>query len=267
MNTPNSGRDALLLEALEPTAACPPLAELIEAGFSEFAGSRGEEIRSHAESCSRCSAELALAGAFDATPRNAAEAVEIAQVVAGLENPVRVAEAARPPLARVLPMAPHRERRARQVASSTGGALWQKWAAAALVVIGLGLLFEWGHQSFGPSLPGRDGTIDADVVRSGELRILAPAGILEIAGAAALPEFAWQPLAGVRSYRVELVDVGGEVLWMGESAEPRLVPSEKLRSAIETFVTYRLRITPLDGAKRPLAAAASSSFRIEPPSR
>ncbi len=273
MTTLEFNRNQLLRQALEPGSECPPLAELLDAAFAGANGAtsaEAEALRAHAAGCSACAAELALAGAFDAAAKGPAEAQEIAWVAAQLQPPAATSSLASPApqLARVLPMAPHAAKRARRsgtVREATGMPLWNRWAAAALVVIGLGFAFEWAHRSLAPALPGRPDALSSDIVRSGEVRLDAPVGVLSASGAEQLPPFAWRAVAGAASYRIELRDVGGDLLWQGESATTTLLAPAELRAKVETFVTYRWNVTALDASASALAHSAAASFRIEPP--
>lgn len=271
MTTTDFDRDQLLRRALQPEGGCPLLAELLEAEFTGAAGPRAEELRAHAAACSACAAELALAGAFDAAARNPAEAQEIAWVAARLQAPVPIVPATStasvpaPQLARVLPMAPHAAKRAKLARQSAGTPLWSRWAAAALVLVGLGLVFEWGHRNFAPALPGRPDALSSDVVRSGEIRLDAPVGVVEVVGIDALPPFSWRPFTGAASYRVEVRDVAGDLLWQGSSTTTTLAAPTELRAKLATLVTYRWNVTALDAAQSASGHSAVATFRVEPP--
>lgn len=269
MTAIESDRNPLLRQALQPATGCPPLAELLDARFADPATPEIAALRAHAAGCSACGAELALAGAFDAAPRNTAEAAEIAWVASRLESSMPAQAASptpqAPPMARVLPMAEMRARRSQAARAAAGTALWQRWAAAAMVVLGLGFAFEWAHRNLAPALPGRPDAPSTDVVRSAEVRIEGPVGVLSASGAEQLPPFAWRAVAGAASYRVELRDVGGDLVWQGASATSSLVAPAELRAKLATFVTYRWNVTALDASAGALAHSAPASFRIEPP--
>ena len=271
MTTSDFDRNQLLRQALQPETGCPPLSELLDALFTGAEGPRSEELRAHAAACAACAAELALAGAFDAAPRNPAEAQEIAWVAAQLQTPEATFQAPSPvsppapQLARVLPMAPHAAKRAKLARQSAGTSLWSRWAAAALVIVGLGLAFEWGHRNFAPALPGRQDALSPDVVRSGEMRVDAPVGVLVLGGVADLPAFAWRPVSGAATYRVEVRDVAGDLLWQGRSTTGSLAAPPELLARLETLVTYRWNVTALDKVESAIGHSASASFRVEPP--
>ena len=277
MKTPDSDRNLLLRQALERGAGCPPLVELLEkllpgaegARDLEASSPRALELRAHADTCPACAAELVLADAFDATPKSAAEEKEIAWVAAQI--PLGAPAAPAPQLARVLPLAPHAAKRAREARAARRGegpSLGKRWAAAALIVVGLGVAFEWAHRSLAPDLPGRSDALSPDVVRSGDLRLEAPVGILELPGVDGLPPFAWRPLAGAASYRIDVRDVAGELLWQGTTpgtAATTLPVPQELRTKLATLVTYRWNVTALDDSERVVGHSSPASFRVEPP--
>ena len=256
-------RDRILRLALQPDAGCPPLAELLDGASPGAATPDSDALRAHTAGCPACAAELELAQAFAAAPRSAAEAEEIAWV-ADQVNLSRVVPDA-PQMARILAMEPARERRSKRALGKSEMPLWSRWAAAALVVMGLGLTFEWGHRNFAPALPDASDSFRSDVVRSGEVLLDSPVGMLPLAGAGDLPPFAWRAVAGAASYRVEMRDVAGDLLWQGDSLTTTLTAPPELRAKLETFVTYRWDVTAIDASASALAHSVPASFRIEPP--
>jgi hypothetical protein len=280
-------RNQILRQALQPEAGCPPLAELVETHFSGTATAAAEALRAHASSCPSCAAELALAGAFDASPRSPAEAQEIAWVAGQVQLPVSPTTATTattatpaplaplaplapeiavaPPMARVLPMSEMRAKRSRAARQPGEMSLWNRWAAAALVVVGLGFAFEWAHRSLAPALPERSDASISDVVRSGEVLLDSPFGVVAATGVEHLPPFAWRAVAGATSYRVEVRDVAGDLLWQGSSTATTLAAPPDLLAKLETLVTYRWNVTALDAAASAVAHSAPASFRVEPP--
>lgn len=263
MNAIEFDRNRLLRDALQPEAGCPTLAELAEAVLASATTPEAEALRAHAARCSACAAEIELAEAFDAAPRNASEAEEIARVadqlneLKGTPAALRL-PAAVPQMARVLPMATMRSAREQRSRRQAETPLWSRWAAAALVVIGLGFAFEWAHRSLSPALPNAP---DADVVRSGEVLLDSPVGKLT----GTLSEFSWRAVAGAVIYRVELRDVAGDLVWQGVSKTTTLSAPPELLAKLETFVSYRWNVTALDASSSAVAHSSPASFRIEPP--
>lgn len=267
MTTIDFDRNRLLRQALQPGPECPPLAELLETLFAGATTPEAEALRAHAAGCPACSAELALAGAFTAAPQSAAEAAEIAWVAERLADSPPARETPQvplaPQLARVLPMAPAvaaRAKRAKASGSRGEMALWSRWAAAALIVIGLGLTFEWGHRNLAPALPDAPNALSSDVVRSGEVLLDAPVGV-----ESAQPSgFSWRAVPGAASYRVEVRDVAGDLLWQGTVETPRVATPPELATMLESFVTYRWSVTALDAAGNSVAQSLPAAFRLEP---
>lgn len=264
MTTIDFDRNRLLREALQPGPDCPPLAELLDTMFAGATTSGAAALRAHAAACPACAAELELAGIFDAKPRNAAEELEIAWIAEQVKLPGSLrgrADAGRTEsLARVLPMAPMVAARAKRARAGRELSLPSRWAAAALIVIGLGLTFEWGHRNFAPAIPDAGEALRSDVVRSGEVLLDAPVGL----GTAQPSEFSWRAVPGAVSYRVEVRDVAGELLWLATTETPRVTPPGELASKLESFVTYHWSVTALDVAGNPVAQSSPAAFRFEP---
>lgn len=282
MTASESDRNQILRQALLPGAGCPPLAELADAHFAGTATPAAEALRAHAAACSACAAELALAAAFDASPRSDAEAQEIAWVAGQVQLPISPTTAtpatpaptpapvppAEPQMARVLPISEMRAKRLRAARQPGEMSLWNRWAAAALVVIGLGFAFEWAHRNLAPALPDRSEAAISDVVRSGEVLLESPFGIVTATtttGVEQLPPFVWRAVAGAASYRVEVRDVAGDLLWQGSSTATTLAAPPDLLAKLETLVTYRWTVTALDAAASAVAHSVPASFRLEPP--
>jgi hypothetical protein len=267
MTTLDFDRDRLLRQALQPGPGCPPLSELLDTLFGGATTPAAEALRVHVAGCPACAAELELASAVDAAPRSASEEQEIAWVAERATLPQSAPVAPRnspaPQLARVLPMAAAVAARAQRAKRSDGRgemSLWSRWAAAAMIVLGLGLAFEWGHRNFAPALPGAAEALRSDVVRSGEVLLDAPVGV-----ATSRPsEFSWRAVDGVASYRIEVRDVAGDLLWQGAATMPRLAPPPELEAKLESFVTYRWSVTALDASGSSVAQSAPTAFRFEP---
>lgn len=255
-------RNGPLREALASGSGCPPLAQLVEAALAGGTTPEAAALLAHAAQCAACGAELALVRAFDSTPRNAAEAEEIAWVArqattalpTGQVADGQMAARTSPQMGRVLTMDRARARRPKETP------LWHRWAAAALIVVGLGFMFEWAHRTIGGA-PGLPDAPASDVVRSGEVLLEAPVGVLGTAPA----EFSWRAVAGAASYRVELRDVAGDLVWQGSSSTTRLAIPADPAAQLQTLVTYRWNVTAFDTAASALAHSAPASFRIEPP--
>ncbi len=278
MTTIDSDRNQLLRQALAPDAGCPPLAELLDVVVAGAANPRAESLRAHAAACSVCSAELALAGAFDETARSPAEAQEIAWVVEQLASPsassarsstpttptMPTTSGVTPQMGRVLPMAEHaaRRRKSKSPGEAREMSLWNRWAAAALVIVGLGVAFEWAHRTIGgaPATSPRPGSFDSDVVRGGAIVLDSPLG----RQARAVSEFAWRALPGAASYRLEVREAAGDLLWQGSAVGVRLETPADLAAKLETYVAYTWNVTALDAAQSAVGQSQSARFVVEP---
>lgn len=222
----------LLARALSRGPECPPLERLAELVHGEVAAAERAALEAHAATCPACAAELELARAFDPAAADAGEAAAIEGVVAVL--------AGRDTAGRVLEFRGPRERRAGAAASPT----WMRWAAAALMVLGLGVALQTVRRALPPELTG---PVDGDVVRGGELSVIAPVGEV-----AAVPgELVFDSATGAARYRVELVDVAGATLWSAEVAASPARLDAAARALLRPHATYAWRVVALaaDGAE------------------
>lgn len=233
----------LLARALARGPECPPLERLAELVHGEVAAAERAALEAHAAACPACAAELELARAFDPAAADAGEAAEIEGVVAtlvGRRTPGRVLE--------------FRGRRERRAGSATSPA-WLRWAAAALVVLGLGVALQTVRRALPPEIAG---PVDGDVVRGGELSAIAPVGEL----AEAPGELVFESAAGAARYRVELLDVAGATLWSTEAPASPARLDEAARALLRPRATYAWRVVALaaDGAE--LARTAPVEFSL-----
>ncbi|MEO7974101.1 MAG: hypothetical protein ABIU84_11000, partial [Thermoanaerobaculia bacterium] len=156
-------------------------------------------------------------------------------------------------------------KRARKAKSARGAgemSLWNRWAAAALIVVGLGVAFEWAHRTIGssPQLPGGPNIVDSDVVRGGALLLESPVG----RQTQSVKAFTWRALAGATSYRVEVRDVAGELVWQGLAATSRLETPSELAAQLQTYVSYSWSVTAFDAAQSAVGHSQSARFAVEP---
>jgi hypothetical protein len=233
----------LLARALARGPECPPLERLAELVHGEVAAAERAALEAHAAACPACAAELELARAFDPAAADAGEAAEIDGVVATLVG--------RRAPGRVLEFRGRRERRA----GSATSPVWLRWAAAALVVVGLGVALQTVRRALPPEIAG---PVDGDVFRGGELSAIAPVGEL----AEAPGELAFESGAGAARYRVELLDVAGATLWSAEVPASPARLDESARALLRPRATYAWRVVALaaDGAE--LARTAPVEFSL-----
>jgi hypothetical protein len=242
--------DQLLARALARGADCPPLERLVAAALGDLPAAESAPLLAHAEGCAACGAEVALASRCAAADTGSA-AVE--QVVERL----RAAGGEQPP-GRVIEFPGDAPRRGGERARTRRPApAWTRWAAAALLVAGVGLIWEARRTPAPPELPGPGTT---DVVRGGELQVLAPVG--EVIGAPA--ELSWRPVEAAAKYRVELADVGGESLGGGESTSARFALPPELANRLRERATYTWQVVAFDADGRELARSSRVEFTVRP---
>ena len=234
----------LLVRALGRGPECPPIERLAAAALGDAAEAERAALLAHAEHCPACGAEVALAASFG-TDGGVASG-EIERVVAALRE--RAAGGAR--------LLAFPARRAAPGRAATGR--WTRWAAAALVVAGVGLLWQGRRAVLPPEVAGPGA---GDVVRGGAIEVVAPVG--EVAGVPT--ELVWRPVPEAVRYRVELLDVAGDGLGGGESAAPRFALGPELAARLHERARYAWRVVALDAAGRELARSAPVEIEIRPP--
>ena len=239
----------LLSRALARTGDCPPLERLAAAALGELPERERAEVLAHAGSCPACGAELALAASF------AEEGVDSSAVDEVVER-LRAAAPAGPGRVIAFPDAARRER-ARAAGERRAAPAWTRWAAAALVVLGLGLLWQALRPALPPELAGPGGI---DVVRGGEIAAVAPVG--EIAGVPA--ELAWQAVSGAARYRIELFDVAGESLGGGESASATFALPAGVAGRLHVRSSYAWQVIAFAADGRELARSERVEISILP---
>jgi hypothetical protein len=243
----------LLREALARPAGCPPLERLIDAAFAPRPNEAERALLDHASACVACAGELELARAFDGEGRSAEESAEIAWIASHVDVAAgRKGADALAPLARVLPM----RRPAKRRESATTSAPWPRWAAAALVLVGLGVALRWNAAPRPPSLP--DGPI-SDVVRGAELVLEGPVGDAD----GEPREFRWRAVAGAESYRLEVRDVAGELLYAAESRGTVLATPAELADTLESRVSYSWTVVARGAGGTELTRSTPAIFRFE----
>ena len=231
----------LLARALERTAVCPPLERLAAAALGDLDPAAAALVAEHARGCPACAAELALARGFEAEPAPSAE-------IDGVVDRLRGGQPATG--ARVVEFRP---RSAPRPAASRS----YRWAAAAMLVLGLGLAWQATRSSLPPDLVGPGGS---GVVRGGEIEPLSPIG--ETAGAPA--EIVWTAVPGAARYRVELLDVAGDRLGGGETSATTFALSAELRARLLPRARYGWRVVALAADGSETARSETVEFEVRP---
>src|SRR5579859_4202213 len=196
----------------------------------------------HLASCSHCQTELSLLKSFeDATPA-ADEGAAVAWIAAQLQRqqsaPAHKSAAPRVSFWRNLFRVPY-----------LAGAA----ALVAVLVLGISL---YNSNSDHPGLtPHRD----IGIYRTGEIKLVAPAGDL----AQAPNEFRWEAVPNAASYKVELTDVLGKPLASATSTEPQLAATHEMRAAMRAGMPVNWKVTAHDGNGKILAESSGGSFKIK----
>jgi hypothetical protein len=231
-----SERDRLRL-ALGPGADCMPV-ELLERCVDPQ--SLPLELAPHLESCAYCRAELDLLRSFLRAPSGDEEAA-IRTITRRLQLVESRANAARDPWWK--------------------GLLQMRWLspaavalAAVLIVAGVGLQLRRGAAPQ-LNLPNQPET---EVLRSGSISILAPAGDLAEVPA----RIQWQPIPGAQQYRIRLLEVDHSELWNTSTTQPEVDIPATVRSKIVPAKTLLVQVSAFDGADRKLAESDLVRFRI-----
>jgi hypothetical protein len=134
---------------------------------------------------------------------------------------------------------------------------WQKFAAAAVVLLGVALVLPWltGPPRLGDPAP-------SDVLRGSLIEGLAPSAEL----AAAPLALRCAPADGAARYRFRLTTGDEELILEEEAIEPRLslLP---IAGSLQPFVRYVWTVVALDDAGNQIASSPPTQFEIRPEAR
>jgi hypothetical protein len=210
-----------------------------------------EQARTHLERCGSCRAEMALYQSFENAEPGAAEQEDLQWVLSQVRSPWEVQQ----DTAGDVPsrVAPQREPWWRR---------WFRWRspvpALAMVAAALALfaVISVLRQSSSALLP--DGTEESRIIRSGQLRLLAPAGQVE-----AVPEvLLWEPHPGALRYQVKLMAVDGEVLWQAETQASSATLPQAQREAVLPGRSLRWSVTAVGANGAALTPPSEQEFRL-----
>jgi len=231
---------------------CPPPEAFLEAEMERLSPEARRALDEHAARCPACASERELARLFDAAPEEAdVRPEDLDFVVTRLQRPEPVRSDA-PAGPNVVPFpgprqAPPPRRQSRS---------FLRFAAAALLVIGLGLGYRAFHEP-APDLPD-PGT--GEVVRGGEVEAVAPVGdVAEIPS-----ELRWVLKDRAASYRVRITAVDGSVVWEDTvSTSPVHLPAE-VAGRLHRAVVYTWTVEALDPGGARLASSEPVRFKVKP---
>ena len=226
-------------QAASATEDCLPLETL-----EKLAGNTSADPKAaaHLSSCGHCQTELSMLKSFEQATPSADEGAAVAWIAAQLERrqtaPYRASSVARVPFWRTLLRVPY-----------LAGAA----AMVAVLILGISLYrSNSDHPGIGPHK-------DIGIYRTGEIKLLAPAG--ELAQGPA--EFRWEPYAGATTYKVELTDVLGKPLASATSKEPQLASTPEMNSAMRAGMPLNWKVIAYDGTGKMIAESSGGSFKIK----
>lgn len=213
-----------------------------------------QQARTHIEGCAACRAELALYQSFEEARPDTAEQEDLQWVLSRVHSPwnaqpgaansapPRAAEAAPPP-----------------------EPWWRRWfawhspvPALAMVaaVLALVAVISVMRQSSSGLLP--DVAEESRVIRSGQLRLIAPAGPIET-----VPDtLRWEPHPGALRYQVKLMAVDGEVLWQSETQASSATLPQVQREAVLPGRSLRWSVTAVGANGAALTPPSEQEFRL-----
>lgn len=239
------------------STGCPPPEAFLAAEMEGLTPEERRALDEHAERCPACAAERDLARLFDGAPEEAdVRPEDLDFVVARLQEPAPVRSGASGG-SNVVPFpAPRRVEAAEAPRSRSSSHAILRFAAAAVLVIGLGLGYK-AFQSPGPELPD-PGT--GEVMRGGEVDVVSPVGdVAEIPA-----ELRWVVVDGAASYRVRITAVDGSVLWEGTASTSSVRLPADVAGGLHRAVVYTWTVEALDPSGARLASSEPVRFKVRP---
>ncbi len=204
-------------------------------------GSADKSASQHLATCPHCQSELTMLKSFESSVPSENEGAAVAWIAAQLERKQSGAPAraeVRAPFWRNLFKVPY-----------LAGAL------AAALVLGLGLSFYVSDREPHPI----SGNIGTGTVRSGSVRLIGPSGNL-----AQPPDaFRWEAYPGAKSYRVEVMEVDGTVLWSTQTAENFAAPTPELKQKMHPGKALQWKVIALDASGNAIASSSQEKFQVK----
>lgn len=232
-----------LRRAYEGAEACPPPEAYLPEEIAALDAAARERLESHARECAACAAERELANAFGAPdPATSEERRDIDRIVRRLERRPAHGGSGR------LLGGP-------SFWSSLGRAPALRWAAALVVLIGVGIGVR--NASTPPPLPEGPGE---SATRSSTLEVVAPLGELE----APPGDLVWRSVENASEYRATIRGVDDRVLWRGTTTGTTLVVDEALGKRLLPAVTYVWTVEAVNDRNERIAWSADTRFHIRP---
>ncbi len=240
-----------------PEAGCPPPEAFLEAEMEALSPEERRALDEHAARCPACAAERDLARLFDAAPGEAdVRPEDLDFVVSRLQESPPIRSGA-PAGSNVVPFpAPRRAEPLQPLQVRQPGRSLLRFAAAALVVIAMGL----GYRAFHSPVPDLPDPGTGGVMRGSEVEVVSPVGEL-----AEMPaELRWVLIDRAASYRVRITAVDGAVLWEETvSAPPVRLPAD-VAGRFHRAVVYTWTVEAFDPGGARIAASEPVRFQVRP---
>jgi hypothetical protein len=226
-------------DSVSATKDCLPLQvlESLAAGSSDSAASQ------HLSGCPHCQAELAMLKSFESSVPSKNEGAAAAWIAAQLE----------------------RKQNSSSAKAGVPRPFWRNFfrvpylAGALALVLAAGLGISLYVSDREPRSPlNNPGT---EIMRSGSVRLTSPSGDL----ARPAQEFHWEAYPGAKKYRVEVLEVDGNVLWSGQSDQTSIATPPELQAKMLPGKTLQWKVTALDDSGKPIASSSQERFLVRVP--
>lgn len=237
---------AILNAALSGHSPCLSIDQLAALDEGRLAPHALASARVHLDACPKCRAELDLFHNFQAAEASPGEAADLAWISNQLK-PTRQ-PAPPPPTEARLPWW-----RTLFAPSSLPRLAWV--AASVLVLVSVSLYLR-GTRQPALDLPGND----PGVLRSAEIRLLAPTGDLT-----AIPtQFQWQPVPGAARYEIRLLEIDRTEIFKASATAATLPVPGDLSPRITPRKTLLWQVSAFSPDGRKLAESPLTQFRLTP---
>lgn len=206
-------------------------------------GAADSNASQHLAGCPHCQSELAMLKSFESSVPSQSEGAAVAWIAAQLErnqSGVAARSEARVPFWRSFFRVPY-----------LAGAL------AAALVLGLGISFYVSDREPHPI----NGNIGTGTFRSGSVKLAGPSGDLAQPPGA----FRWETYPGAKSYRVDVMEVDGTVLWSAQTSENFAAPTPELKNKMHPGKALQWKVIAFDASGREIANSTKEKFQVKLP--
>jgi hypothetical protein len=237
----------LFQAALRRTGECPDLDALA-------AGAENANVQRHLANCSRCQNELAMLQEFESAEAEPHELESVQWMESQLRG--RLPELVSPAPAELQHSSGVWERLLGWIRITLAPANRRTVSLAAaslLAVAGAGLYLRRGSDVPRPSAP-----VASSVWRSAQFAAISPAGDLSQRPS----RLQWESVPGSATYRVELREVDGTVIWSGETTQPEINIPAAILVQLKPGRAFRWQASAFNAAGAKMAATNLQSFHI-----